>query len=629
MNIKIVKLISVALILLCALSFATYSKGWILGDEDWQYIEADGVAATDVIKSSGDDKYYIKSDGYMARDYLLENYDDDIYYFDDSGKMVKNTWVAVDPMQVENQMENPPTVYLYYFGANGKAFKAFNSIRRKTIDGKKYLFNEYGQMLSGWIDESGNRYDENDTDVDPFVGFCYYAGDETDGVLREGWSEYVEGSVEDNYYMKESLWFYFKPNDNKKMQSLQNDTIINKKINGRTYGFDSNGVMIQGWDSDMVKISTTSNYYSERKDEERGHMHKKEWVFAVPSSIQSYEDHDSETERWFYSLGGGDIVKNTLKKINSDYYVFDENGIMKKGLCIINKYTKEYVDCIDVEKTDGRDFIISRHYISMDKYNAAFEQHFDDNTQKIYYFELDEDADDFGKRKVGKLTVSFGDDDYQFESNTSGEYEGLKKKKYYQNGILLKADKAMGVGLIFLGYASESDAVAPDSKPEYYDSINAYAREDTNHKNTSDAYVKSDYIVINTLKECYDENAFPIYALIDDKGNKFTKSMSVKKDPSGYYWLIGENQCIINAFEVPIKYNKSDGVWQFKSEVTSTAGKTKTKWIDFGVFDAYGKTCYAYRTDSSLKGEGVGKEPGGYELYITDPLCVNFRFADN
>lgn len=606
----------------------SFGRGWVNDDEDWQYIEADGVPASDCIKASGDDKYYLKMDTYMARDYLLEDYDDAVYYFDDSGKMVKNTWVAVDPSQVQNQMDNPPTVYLYYFGASGKAYKANSGVKRKAIDGKKYLFNEYGQMLSGWVDESGNRYDENDTDIDPFVGFCYYAGDETDGVLREGWSEYVDGSVDDNYYKKESLWFYFKPSDNKKYQANGSGNMIKKKINGNTYAFDENGVMVQGWDSDMItNISTASNYFSERRDEEHGRMHKKEWVFAVPSKDQDYEDHDAEVESWFYSLGSGEIVKEEMRRINSEWYAFDEHGIMKKGLCIINPSTRQYIDCIDCEKTDGRDFIISRHYVSSDKYAPGEYQHFDDKNQKIYYFELDEGADDFGKRKIGKLEVPFGDDDYQFESNGTGEYEGLKKKKYYQNGILLKADKAHGVGLVLIGYASSSDAVAPDFSLEYYDSTHTYAGEDRNHKNISGAYVKSDYIVKRTLKESYDESAFPIYALIDDKGTKYTKSLSAKKDASGFYWMIGENQCVINVFEVPIRYRKAEGVWQFRSERT-VDGKTKTEWIDFDTLDLYGKTCHTYRTDASLKGE-TGKEPGGYELHITEPLCVNFRFADN
>ena len=56
--------------------------------------------------------------------------------------------------------------------------------------------------------EQFNEIDNNESD--PFSGFCYYAGDETDGVLREGWTAYEEGSTDDRYYKKQTLWFYFK-----------------------------------------------------------------------------------------------------------------------------------------------------------------------------------------------------------------------------------------------------------------------------------------------------------------------------------------------------------------------------------------------------------------------------------
>ena len=180
------KTIILSVIMVLSYSVISFAAGWVNdGGDNWSYIEADGTLLTDSIKNSGEDRFYLDENGMMVRDYLLEDYNDAVYYFDDSGKMVRNTWVAVEPSQVYNQMDNPPTIYLYYFGNNGRAYKAQAGVVRKTIDGKKYLFNEGGQMLSGWIDEQGNRYDEYDVDNDPFRGYCYYAGDETDGVLRE------------------------------------------------------------------------------------------------------------------------------------------------------------------------------------------------------------------------------------------------------------------------------------------------------------------------------------------------------------------------------------------------------------------------------------------------------------
>ena len=611
------------IILLCAMvilnAIATFSAGWVNdGGDNWMYVDADGIYLTSTIRSSGNDKYYLDEYGNMVRDYLLEDYNDSIYYFDDSGKMVTNTWVAVDPSQIYNPMDNPPTVYLYYFGSNGKAYKSRGGVVRKTIDGKKYLFNENGQMLSGWINEQGDRFDEYNSEDDPFVGFCYYAGDETDGVLREGWTAYEEGSVEDRYYLKQELWFYFLPSTNKKVQSNKDDALFKKIINGKTYAFDDNGVMAMGWDSDLTDpdnndpIITTKKYYMEEGDDV-GRLAKKEWVFAVPSMKQNLDDHDQEIERWFYSVSGGDVVKGEMRKINNGYYVFNAQGIMQTGICVIDKATKRFVDCIDAEKTDGRDFIISRFYISKERESAASEfQMFNSDTQLLYYFSEDpEIASAYGKRDTGERTVAFGDDDYLFTSQSTGEYEGFKKKYYYQAGIKLKPDPALGIGLVFLGYSNSVYGDTVDYAPVYNNSTHAWAKADKNHND-----ILTDYVVTKQYA-----GKFPVFAAVGPSGSKISKGNSVKKDKSGNYWLIGQNGYVINIFEVPIRRHRlDDGTigWQFKSEKLEPGGtKVKSQWINFGTADEYGKTCNMDRTIA-----------GRYALKLDETYCVNFRIED-
>ena len=614
---NILKFILISTCLCLAFTFSAFSKGWVNdGGDNWQYVESDGMYAVSVIKSSGDDKYYIDETGFMVRDYLLEDYNDSVYYFDDSGKMVKNTWVAVDPMQVYNAMDNAPTIYLYYFGNNGKAYKADNGIIRKTIDGKKYLFNDNGQMLSGWINEDGERYDERDSEDDPFMGYCYYAGDETDGVLREGWEAYEDGSVQDEYYLKPTLWFYFNTRDNKKLQSTSTTEALRKKINNRFYAFDINGVMIQGWDTDTLdpnnNVSTlvTKNYFSEAEND-LGSMVKREWIFAVPSRKQNGDDHDQEIERWFYSLGSGEMVKKEMKRINGDFYAFDKNGIMKKGLCVFDKQTREYVDCVDIEKTEGKDFIISRHYISMDQTTADTFSVFDDEKHVMYYFVDQDDDPNFGKRTLKVVDVAFGDDDYSFGSNNAGEYEGLRdRKKLFQAGIRLKADKTLGYGMVFMGYASTSEATRPVTKPKYYNSTNPYAKPDYNHDK-----VLSDYMVLRNSADYKTYNAYPIFYVVDPAGYRINKSNKVVKDKSGNYWAIGNDYTLIGIYEVPIRHR--NGKWQFRSDKIVGNSKSKLYWIDFGELDMYKKTCYAHKDNL-----------GDYALSLDDTYAVNFRFAD-
>ena len=131
---RVLKTVFIMFVLSVFSAAACFAVGWVSdGGDNWMYVDNDGIYVRDTIKASGNDKYYLDTDGRMVRDYLLEDYNEAVYYFDDSGKMVTNTWVAVEPMQVYNQMDNPPTIYLYYFGSNGKGFKAKNGVVRNFL----------------------------------------------------------------------------------------------------------------------------------------------------------------------------------------------------------------------------------------------------------------------------------------------------------------------------------------------------------------------------------------------------------------------------------------------------------------------------------------------------------------
>ena len=602
-------------------TISVFAVGWVDdGGGNWKYVNKDDQYVTNTIQASGDDKYYIDEDGYMVRDYILEDYNNSVYYFDEEGKMVRNTWVAVDQTQVYNQMDNPPSIYLYYFGSDGKAYKSEDGIIRKTIDGKKYLFNEYGQMLSGWINEQGERFNDiENNENDPFDGFCYYAGDETDGVLREGWTAWEEGSTDDRYYQKQTLWFYFDPHSNKKVQSGDTTVLLKRDINGKTYNFDANGIMTEGWDAEALDpnnqdISVRAKKFFVDEGLDSGRMTKKEWYFAIPSKKQNLDDHEAEIKRWFYFSGAGDVFTSEMRKVNNDYYVFDSTGIMKSGLCIVTKNGKQYVDTIDTESTDGKDFIISRHYVSKDGGTGKSLELFDSSTQLIYYFNEDEtDASTFGKRSMLKSKVAFGDDDYDFLAKSNGEYEGVKNNEFYQNGIKLKADKSIGFGLAFVGYSVSDSASSVDHTPSYNvpaddvaSGAHSWAREDRNH-----AGVYSDFIVLN-YEEAIAEGKYPVFYVIDKSGKKVNKAKSVKKDKLGNYWAIGTGATLIGIYSVPIRYKNG---WQFKSMLADSE-KYKVDWINFGTLDGYGKTCRELRSNVTDE----------YRVDLTDSYAINFRF---
>ena len=81
------------------------------------------------------------------------------YYFYENGVKVKNTW-----KKVTNSAGNS---YWYYFGKNGKAYKAYDSVLTmiykerfvtKAVSGKVYGFDQYGRRIKGaWYSPSTKK----------------------------------------------------------------------------------------------------------------------------------------------------------------------------------------------------------------------------------------------------------------------------------------------------------------------------------------------------------------------------------------------------------------------------------------------------------------------------------------
>ena len=49
------------------------------------------------------------------------------------------------------------------FGANGKAYRGTDIFFLNGVDGRSYIFDESGRMLTGWFDEDGRPLDEDET----------------------------------------------------------------------------------------------------------------------------------------------------------------------------------------------------------------------------------------------------------------------------------------------------------------------------------------------------------------------------------------------------------------------------------------------------------------------------------
>lgn len=592
---KNISIVALSFLICTLFSFAVNARGWQTDGYDWYYQDANDSNLYDTIQSSNGKKYYLGDDGKMVRDYLLE-YNDNIYYFNDEGEMVVDTWVAVDPYQVADPILNGPTVYLYYFGSNGKAYKAKEDVVKKVIDGKRYMFDSQGRMLSGWINESGEMWNYVDYESDPFDGFCYYGGDETDGVLREGWLAYEDGSVNDKYYERETIWLYFSPVTYKKVCSEEIDGYEERKINGRSYAFDDKGVMLMGWE-----VEPATRWYADEDDSDQsmvGALVKKRWNFVVPTRKMNAEDYENDTYRWVYSEANGNITKNTMKKINGYYYAFDKYGLMKDGLVIMKMGTHEFVDRIDLEATEGKDFLIDRKYQSKED---TVVRTFDNTKHVLYYFNTDDTTNMFGSRKTGTVTIAFADKDYVFASDTNGALNGVKNKKYYQEGFLLGADPLLTYGIVLDGYTTVKNGSSPQREAKYIGGTSATANRGNEYyiSQKNDAYTTE----------------WPHLIVVDKNGKKPAKKTTAKKDKDNNYWIMTDNSTFRKVVTVPVKYSR--GVWYFRSDFYNAhTYKTKQTWIPFGEKDANGYTVVLER------GEGQ------YELYLLEQYALNFKWID-
>ena len=424
---KLVAVLSAAALLAIGASMTSFAaEGWAEENGTWVYYNKDGSQVSNEWKKSGDRWFYLDDNGEMAVDQLVDD-GDNLYYVNEDGVMVANAWVKL-ANEDDADDEDAPAYYWYYFQNTGKAYKAGKtSTSFKTINGKKYTFDEDGKMLFGWVNKNSERmtddYDWMSTDT------VYYCGDENDGAQTTGWIQLhvLDNREEDDE--DQDYWFYFKPSNGKKIYSSKDEG-----INGKKYTFDEAGKMESEW-TEVATGSTASiasyKYYSSADD---GARKTKGWFKVVPQEDVNPDDNEDDTEHWYYADGKGALYNSQIKKIGTKRYAFNTKGEMISGLQAI------WFD------TDGKTITNNKKLDDADKIDAASEQGSYDGTDYtgcyVYYFGDGED----GALRTGTQNLSIDGDSYGYAFNKSGSnpgrgYQGYKDKYYYQNGKKVKASK--------------------------------------------------------------------------------------------------------------------------------------------------------------------------------------------
>ena len=539
---KLVAVLSTAALLAIGASMTSFAAtGWVEEDGTWVYYNRDEERATEEWKKSGDNWFWLDDNGEMAVDQLIED-DDDYYYVNEAGAMVSNQWVAIENEDAGE--EDEPDAYWYYFQANGKAYKrsdnaSEDSVSAKTINGKKYAFDEEGKMLYGWV--SGG---ERQTDDDAWKEADYYFGDENDGAMSLGWrqisivdSDYESLQPGDEYWDEEQdRWFYFQTSGKKvKGDELDADSLKTKTINGRKYGFDGYGRMIGDWFTEASYANATQGVasYSETfmyfNNPEDGARVTKGWFKVVPGYYLQEDKYNDGEDYWYYADGNGEIYANVIKTIKGKKYAFDNYGRMIDGLALLQMATDG--DKIESAKIDKKwaDDDAGYEYDTEDNFDATVVAHADELTTgalRFYYFG---DSDD-GAMKTGKQNVEIDGENFTFKFKESSSSKGAgihgeEDDKLYNGGKLIKANSDDKYKVV--EYVTEKDGNGKVSKITMR-TMDADEFIDLCGDPTTD---DDDETVWTAPK--YDKTSLTKYYLVNTSGS-IVKSKSAAKDGEDY-----------------------------------------------------------------------------------------------
>ena len=545
---KVVAVASAAALLAIGGAMTSFAaQGWVEEDGTWYYYDKDGNRVENEWKKSGDNWFWLNGDegGAMATDMLVED-DDDTYYVDANGVMVTNTWVKV--VNEDQDDDDDPAEYRYYYMQNsGKAYKAGDSgkTKFKTIDGKKYAFDEDGKMLYGWVNEDDSTLSSDDSDWETAT---YYMGSWEDGSLKTGWQKItVYDQDEDDDY---DYWFNFKSNGKKRFNESDFKDILEKKINGKHYAFDNRGVMTYEWTLTTTSDASTISNWLYFNSPEDGARATKGWFKVVApdkdgddNTFKDYSnlenptfakgDAEDENERWYYANSDGELYVGQIKKIKGKYYGFapegNKAGSMLTGLCALRVDNSGNITKLWARNMDSDDLDDAMNG------EGDFVGFGSDTNDTLYYFGSNEDSD--GALKTGSVSVNLDGDNYQFQFSKTGGSEGkgrglngIDDSKYiYKFGMKLKA----GSDDKYIVVYADGDTGASDVTVHKIDTA-ALRRDAVERGQNKDGDTVYAY---GTLGSLVSGKASSNYYLLNTSGT-IVKNKTAAKDGNDWYFYV-------------------------------------------------------------------------------------------
>ena len=354
-------------------------------DEDgdhWYYFDSKGKKVTDDSKKINGKTYYFDEDGQM-----LDGWHDDkgdVYYLggEDEGWRAENQWLWLEkPGDADEDNDDEQILDCadeddcddegwYWFGSNGKMYK---DTGKKKVNGRYYMFNEHGQMLYEWINNtptkvtgtpSNAQLDGIATAGSATIEDMYYYNIVEEGWRGDGWYE-IDGS-EDTGTDGDTDWYYFDDGEAEHADATEKDRAtwdedgelvyvakikvdsskgkkyfaFNEKGQMQTglqyiaddngfYYFDDNGYMQDGKISDVECDDDTYDFYFNTKNGKNGQGYtgeKDNYLYFNGKRLEADDDY-----RLYYLNGDIYLVNNKGKvqstKSDSKKYDIENEGI--------------------------------------------------------------------------------------------------------------------------------------------------------------------------------------------------------------------------------------------------------------------------------------------------------------
>lgn len=418
-------------------SMAAEKGTWRLEGNEWYCYDADGDTIDNAFCLSAGKEFYAGDDGELVRSSWVE-YEDHWYYVNSAGEKVVNEWRYLTPAEDEDGEES-----WYYFQSNGKRAES----KKLVIKNETYYFDSEGKMLTGWIQGSGDSW-ENTENNDLLNNDIFFCGDDGARLNSEWIKTYGPAIDEDDADTDDQRWYYIK-STGKAAVGKVND------INGNTYIFNTAGEMLSGWvagsgdlyteiwkedqaGTELNEVVSAGAEVYFCGDAEDGHVKKNRWIKEWDSVNYGFQDDDIDTH-WFYITKSGKVyVPDTSTDSNAELSVVETMTLADVNADPDEMFTKDE-DHDALEKKIGND----RYLFNQDG-KMLYGFVLTDNGMFYYGEEND------GSRKEGSVTVhdEEGYDAKAYFSKITNETEqyydgagvnGAYGGKLYANGILVKA----------------------------------------------------------------------------------------------------------------------------------------------------------------------------------------------